>query len=505
MKDSDFKDLIERVREATDIGQIIGRRIKLDHNHKAICPFHKDDTPSFSVNFSGQYFHCSRRECGAGGDVFDFLEAYEEKSFTEVLSELARQAEISFPDLTPENTEHIEEERTIEDILTETAVFYHQSLTPEAKAYLTKERGLREETIFRFQIGYARGGLRDHLIDECEFPLSLCLRAGVLKNVDGAIEDYFYNRIIFPNIKRMRVVYLSGKSLDGGKPTYLNLPGEMHYLYNENTLFDRAVVITEGVFDCLSVVQSGYSAVATLGASNFKPEYLPKFSRCETIYLFLGGDDAGHKGTLRIGQLIGERARIIRPPKGLDPNDFLKSYPKQDFDALVASAKDVIKYELSLIPTDTDKTELPRRLEPVLKKLARMEKVKAEAYLSYEIKPRFKLRKEDVDGYRELVNKGDRCKHSPVVISLEALILKTLIGLRDKVERAILPVKAITDALNEGKPEKSRVTYQRVGRRLKAIGFKKARSGNNSGILWEEEKIKQLMEAYGLETPSLGT
>jgi len=407
MKDFDFKDLIERVREQTDIMQVIGQRIILDRHHKALCPFHEEKTPSFSVNLKGQYFHCFG--CGVGGDVFRFLELYENKPFMEVLSELASQVGISLTSITSEDRERIKEVRTIEDILTETAMFYHQSLTPEVKSYLSKERGFTEETISRFQIGYANGGLREHLIDKRKFPLDLCLKAGVLKKTgEGAVRDYFYHRVISPNLKRGRVVHLSGRSLDGQEPKYLHLPGEMRYLYNEDALSSKTVYIAEGIPDCLSAVQSGYSAVAILGSSNFKPEYLPKFSRCEAVYLCFDGDKAGEEGALRIGGLIGERARVIQLPTGLDLNDYFKDHRKEDFESLIASAKDIIKYELSLIPPSMDKTELPQRLEPTLKKLARMERAKAEAYLSYEIKPRYKLKKEDIDGYRELVNKYRR-------------------------------------------------------------------------------------------------
>lgn len=407
MKDIEFRDLIEKVREQTDIVQVIGRYIALDRHHKALCPFHEEKTPSFSVNPRGQYFHCFG--CGAGGDVFRFLELYENKPFMEVLAELANQVGISLPSITPEDKQRIKEVRTIDDILSETARFYHQSLTAEVSDYLTKERGFNEETISRFQIGYANGGLREHLIDKCKFPLDLCLKAGVLKRTDGdSVRDYFYHRVIFPNLKRGRVVHISGRSLDGQEPKYLHLPGEMHYLYNEDALSNRVVYIAEGIPDCLSAIQAGYPTVAILGSSNFKPEYLPKFSRCETVYLCLDGDKAGEEGALKIGGLIGERARIVSLPEGLDLNDYLKEHPKEDFESLVASAKDIIKYELSLIPPDTDKTELPKRLEPILRKLARMEKAKAEAYLSYEIKPRFKLKKEDIDGYREWVNKYRR-------------------------------------------------------------------------------------------------
>jgi len=403
MRDFDFKNLIERVREQTDILQVIGQRINLDRHHKAICPFHEEKTPSFSVNPKGQYFHCFG--CEVGGDVFKFLELTENKPFMEVLSELAQQAKIDLSTLTEEDKQRFKEDRTIEDILTETAGFYHHSLTPEVRTYLSGERGFTEEMISRFKIGYAKGGLRKHLIEKCKLPIDLCLKAGVVKKTNGgAVKDYFYDRIIFPNLKRGRVVHLSARSLDGQEPKYLHLPGVMRYLYNEDALSNKAVHIVEGIPDCLSAVQAGYPTIAILGSSNFKPEYLPKFSRCETIYLCLDGDEAGKQGALRIGGLIGERARIIQLPEGVDLNDYLKEHPKEDFESLIRSAKDIIEYELDLIPPDIDKTELPQRLEPVFKKLARMQKAKGEAYLSYKIKLRFELKKQDIDGYRDLLS-----------------------------------------------------------------------------------------------------
>jgi hypothetical protein len=82
--------------------------------------------------------------------------------------------------------------------------------------------------------------------------------------------------------------------------------------------------------------------------------------------------------------------------------------------------------------------------------------------------------------------------------SLETQILMTLINLKAQVERGILPVKAITDAFNKDKPEKNQVTYQRVGRRLAAMGFERARTGNNAAILWNQENIERMIDAYGL-------
>ncbi len=403
MNRTDFRDQIDAIRERTDIVQVIAKRISLDRHNKALCPFHNEKTPSFSVNPKGQFFYCFG--CGVGGDVFTFLELYKKESFMEVLSDLAGQAGISLPNLTPEERQDIENNRIIEDILTETAGFYHRSLTSEVRDYLSKKRRITDETISRYQIGYAGGDLRKHLLDDRKMALDLCLKAGVLKQADrGAIKDYFYNRVIFPILKRGRAVFLTGRRLDAGEPKYLHLPGQIRYLYNEDALSGGNAFIVEGIPDCLSAVQLGYPAVAILGSSNFKPEYLSKFSRCKTIYICLDGDESGREGTMKTAEIFGERARIIELPQGYDLNDYFNGYSKTDFDKLIETSKDIIKYQITNIAPGVDKTELPGLLDPIFKKLACLDKAKAEPYLKYEIKPRFGLTNSDIDAYRVLVN-----------------------------------------------------------------------------------------------------
>lgn len=404
MEDHEFRDLVDRIKERVDIVQVIGQRISLNRNLKARCPFHDDTNPSLSVKPEWSYFRCFG--CGTSGDVITFLMLYEKKTFWDVVSGLAREAGIPLPGFSREDKRRMEESRTIEDILSETAKFYHGALTSEVRKYLTGERGLSEETIAPFQIGYASGGLRKHLTEKCTFPLELCLKAGVLKKDQGGqVWDFFYKRIIFPNVRRGRVAHLSGRNLDGSEPKYLHLPGEIRYLYNEDALSGKNVFVVEGITDCLSAVQEGFPAVAILGSHSFKPEYRAKFSRCETVYICLDSDKAGQEGALRTAEHLADKARIIRLPEGLDLNDYLKNNSKEDFEALVASAQDIIQHELDLIPPDTKKTELPRKLDPILKKLARMEEVKVEAYLGEEFKRRFRLNSRELDAYRKLIKK----------------------------------------------------------------------------------------------------
>ena len=406
MKEYEFKNLIEQVKTKTDIVRVVGRYVQLNSYNKALCPFHNEKTPSFHVDPRKQIFRCFGIGCGKRGDVIEFVELIEHMSFWEALTKLAREAGVSIPKFTPEYEDRVKEIRQIEAVLQETAEFYHKNLPEKAKEYLISERGFTEKTIERFQIGCANGGLRSHLIENPNYSLEACLKAGVLKREDnGEIRDYFYRRIIFPNIKRGRVVHLTGRSLDGKKPKYLHLPGEMQYLYNEDALIGRNVLVGEGPTDAISAEQAGIPTVAVLG-SNSKPKFVSKFSQVEVVYIALDGDDAGKKGILKIAEPFGDKAKIIELPKGNDLNDYFRVHSKEDFKKLAVNAKDLVEYQVSLIPASIKKIDLPGKLEPILKRLACMNKVKVEAYLD-EIKKHFKLKKPDVDGYRELI-KGYR-------------------------------------------------------------------------------------------------
>ncbi|HEV2378637.1 MAG TPA: toprim domain-containing protein [Terriglobia bacterium] len=198
-------------------------------------------------------------------------------------------------------------------------------------------------------------------------------------------------------------MHLSGRTLDRREPKYLHLPGQINYLFNEDALFADEVLVTESPTDCIFAEQKRYGAVALFGTS-LKLEHAAKFSRCRTPYLCLDGDDAGVVGVQRVGEIIGERAKVIRLPEGLDLDEYLKKYGTAGFDALKTAAPGIFKFELDLIPAETDKTELPQALEPLLKRVARVAEVKAEAFLNHEIKPRFGLTTREISGYLKLMS-----------------------------------------------------------------------------------------------------
>jgi len=406
MKEQDFRIFVDQVKELNDIAEVIGEYIKLDRALRAICPFHEEKNPSFHVNAQGQYFHCFG--CGASGDVITFIVLYLKLPFLEALSFLAQRASLPPPTLKDEDLNKIQHERRIEDILFDTAHYYHHSLTPEVKAYLTDQRMITLETIERFLIGYANGGLKKYLTNDRKYPLEDCLQAGVLVNDEGkGSHDFFYHRITLPSFKNARVINLSGRIFPEGDLKYLHLRGRSISLYNQDALLSNEALIVEGIFDCLMAIQHSYSAVALQGAKNFKKEYLDMFHRVETAYISMDGDEPGRLGARAIGKLLEDKARIVLLPDGKDPDEYLKENGRDKFQELLSSSLDPIEYEISLIPEDTKKIDLHRKLEPIFQRISKRPRIQQEALLKEDIQKRFKLLNKDIDECRKIIRSNE--------------------------------------------------------------------------------------------------
>ena len=334
----ELRDFVDEVKKKIDIVEVVNRFIPLDKNNKALCPFHEEKTPSFSVNPRVQYFKCFG--CGAVGDVISFLQRHEKINFMEALKELSVLAELQLPDFTLESKNKFHRNRTREVILEETARFYFNSLTPEVKDHLINKRGFDEETIKKFQIGFASGGLRDYLINKKNIAVESAIETGVLKkSEDNNMHDFFYQRIIFPVIKEGRIVSMVGRSLNGKGPKYLNLPGKIKHFYNEEALRERAVFLTESITDCITLTQNGYPAVATLGAYHFNSIKGEQFSECEKVYICPHDDEAGKKSLKQAKKVLGKKLYTVKLPEGIDVNEYFQKYSKDDFDKLVQSAE----------------------------------------------------------------------------------------------------------------------------------------------------------------------
>jgi len=266
----EFRQYIEQVRDRNDIKEVIGEYLSLNNSNKAICPFHNDSDPSLSINEKGQYWYCFG--CKAGGDVFTFVQRINNESFSDALRRLAVRAGIyPYRGNSSDQLEY-EQERLTQKILEHTIGYYQCQLPPEVKRYLIEERGLIENTIQIFRIGFADGGLKEYLLEQ-GYSEQDCLNSKVLKEENGQVCDYFRSRIILPNLSHGQVIHLTGRAWPaGGKPKFLHLPGPRPPYFCPDGLKQKNPVIVEGPFDLYSLHQWGIPAVALLGLSLKKEE-----------------------------------------------------------------------------------------------------------------------------------------------------------------------------------------------------------------------------------------
>jgi len=196
---------IERLRSHFLMSEVIGRRIpikKHGREYQALCPFHNEKSPSFTINDEKGFYHCFG--CGAHGDAIEFIRKFERLSYPETIETLAREAGIPLPELTQEQVRRLEVEKTLFDVLEAACQWFEKQLLASggtiARDYVEK-RGLKPETIRAFRIGYApddRTALYNHL-KTAGFSQALQAEAGlIIIPEDGPPYDRFRGRVIFP-------------------------------------------------------------------------------------------------------------------------------------------------------------------------------------------------------------------------------------------------------------------------------------------------------------------
>ncbi len=350
----DFDVIIDRVRDATDIVELIGRYVtlkKAGKDFKALCPFHKEKTPSFYVVPDKQIFHCFG--CGASGNVFAFLMKYENISFYEALKRLAAEAGIELP-TTPAARKQISENERLYRANELALKFFQLQLKkapPEVHNYL-QQRGLQPKTIERFKLGWAPDawdGLIKY-IEKFHYPLEDFLNAGLIQRSDRSqhFYDRFRGRLMFPIFNTSeKVVAFGGRILADGEdsPKYMNSPESSIYqkkqiLYGlpqaRHAIREQEwVLIVEGYMDLLQLVQAGITnVVATSGTAltEAHARLIRRYSRrCVLCY---DADTAGIKAALKGGQTLfteGLDTEVVLLPPGEDPDSLIRQQGKAAF------------------------------------------------------------------------------------------------------------------------------------------------------------------------------
>jgi len=364
-------DLKERVRDATDIVDVVGSYIALRRGGKAmvgLCPWHDDSRPSLQVNPERQTFRCW--VCDIGGDVFNFVMRMEKIEFREALEQLADRAGIQIP--RGRGGLPADDKAALRRACGWAAERFHACLqhSPEAAAareYLAG-RGLPAESIARFQLGFAPQAW-DWLLRQAA---AAGIGAADLVKTGLAVErqdhsghyDRFRGRVIFPiRDPQGRCVAFGGRVLPGAPPDsakYINSPetplfSKSSMLYGLDTARDaitksRRAIVVEGYTDCLAARQAGIDDVVAVLGTALGERHAKLLRRyADRIVLVLDGDDAGRRRANEVLEvLLAEPidVRIARLPAGVDPCEFILERGREAFEALVDSAGDPLDYRM---------------------------------------------------------------------------------------------------------------------------------------------------------------
>jgi len=361
-----FSDqFLEDLRGRAGLADVIARRVKLTRKgreHMGLCPFHKEKTPSFTVNEEKGFYHCFG--CGEHGSVFDFVMQTEGLSFPEAVEKLAGEAGVEIPQDSPEERERQKQRQTLYDVTEAAAQFFeHQLYQPSGKHALDylKGRGLTDDTIKRFQLGFApddrnalKGALGRDGIDEGRM-----IAAGLIIQPDDQSRDSydrFRGRVMFPiTDTRDRVIAFGGRILGDGEPKYLNSP-ETSLFHKGRVLYGQkmasgparkagSIIVTEGYTDVIALNQAGLeNAVAPLGTALTEDQIRVLWKIVPEPVLCFDGDAAGQKAAARAAERAlpllasGYGLRFALLPDGEDPDSLIKTSGADAMTKVIQSA-----------------------------------------------------------------------------------------------------------------------------------------------------------------------
>ncbi|MGH8225683.1 MAG: DNA primase [Gammaproteobacteria bacterium] len=388
------QDFIDDVVARADIAELIGRRVRLKRQGRefaALCPFHQEKSPSFTVSPQKQFFHCFG--CGAHGTVLGFLMRYEHLDFVQAVERLADELGLEVPREGGEVNPHA----ALYEALAQSQRLFAAALEEAAPAssYLDG-RGITAEAIEAWGFGYAPGGgevLATALVKQ-GLDMKTLSAAGLVGTSARGPYDRFRDRVTLPiRDTRGRIVGFGARSLGAATPKYLNSPetpvfhkGRMLYGLYEARQRERRLerlVVVEGYMDVIALAIAGFgAAVATLGTAVTEAQARLLFGTGagEVIYCF-DGDAAGERAAWRaLEQTLpalapGRDVRFAFLPSGEDPDSLVRKSGLAAFEAVLADARPLSVWLLdslagSGIAGAEDKARFAGALKPLINRIA---------------------------------------------------------------------------------------------------------------------------------------
>jgi DNA primase len=362
---------LREIHSRIDIASLIGEYVPLrkrGNDLVGLCPFHNEKTPSFHVHPDRGFFKCFG--CGAGGDVISFMQRREGVPFADAMRMLAQRAGISLEPETPQAALRRSERETIYEANRLATAFFARALAAKtggkAREYL-ENRGISQETIERFKIGYAPpewDGLAREL-ERNEIDLRIAAKAGLVKPGQRGYYDFYRERIMIPTRATTgEVIAFGGRALGNAEPKYLNTATTPVYVKGRHLFAldiarraaqrDGAFIVVEGYLDCIALHQAGFeNAVASLGTSFTQEQAAELRKYAEHVFLCFDGDAAGGSAATKAVEIAskvmehaGSSVRVVLLPPGDDPDSFVREHGGQGFRALLERAKPAIEFRL---------------------------------------------------------------------------------------------------------------------------------------------------------------
>ncbi|MBO6154236.1 MAG: DNA primase [Lachnospiraceae bacterium] len=384
-------DIIEEVRSRNDIVDVIGQYVHLTKkgsSYFGLCPFHNEKTGSFSVTPSKQMYYCFG--CGKGGNVFTFLQEYENMTFTEAMHELADRAGIQLPEteMTAQQKARSAKRDKLLEINKEAATYFYKLLHSDHGATALKyfeDRKLSPETMQKFGLGYSDKYSNDlyKYLRSKGYTDDILKDSGLvtIDEVKGGY-DKFWNRAMFPILDaNSKVIAFGGRVLGEGEPKYLNSP--------ETDIFDKSrnlyglhlarrtradkFILCEGYMDVIALHQAGFdNAVASLGTAltSGHANLIKRFGK--DVYLSYDSDGAGRKAALRaipILRAAGITCKVIDMNPYKDPDEFIKNLGAEEYQKRIDNAQNSFMYTVQMDEVDFDMSD-PESKTAFYKKVA---------------------------------------------------------------------------------------------------------------------------------------
>ena len=364
-------EVIQQLKSEADITAVIEQFLPLKRSGNGrfvgVCPFHDDHSPSMYVNPTLGIYKCFA--CGAGGDVFKFVQEHEKIDFNAAVRWVADFCSFELPNVSNPERAEITEERELVRKLNELACEWFEeqlTLNQKARQYL-EQRHITEATRKQFHIGYAPDG-REGFVGYAAkkgFSPKECVKAGLaVEKENGGISDKFRDRLMIA-IQNLSgaIVAFGGRDLSGKSPAkYMNSPETPLYLkrdilfglnHSKNAIAkENAVIIVEGYFDLISLYQGGVQNVVAASGTALTETQASILARyAKTAYLVFDGDAAGQKATLRSLEIvlpkgIGPKVFALSRPDGtkIDPDNFVNERGADAFREELRNAEDWLSY-----------------------------------------------------------------------------------------------------------------------------------------------------------------